>query len=83
MGTLDYGQWEVAPKSEHVLDWFDIGMRFEHLGRLPSDPECSHGRACGGMSSPVGDRAKWALWKMAKRTRHRPVATKQPERMAA
>src|ERR1035437_7242789 len=24
-------QWEVAPGSEHILDWFHIGMRFEHL----------------------------------------------------
>jgi hypothetical protein len=24
-------QLEVAPRSEHVLDWFHIGMRFEHL----------------------------------------------------
>ena len=24
-------QFEVAPDSEHVLDWFHIGMRFEHL----------------------------------------------------
>ena len=24
-------QFEVAPKAEHVLDWFHIAMRFEHL----------------------------------------------------
>jgi hypothetical protein len=24
-------QREVAPESEHILDWFHIGMRFEHL----------------------------------------------------
>jgi hypothetical protein len=24
-------QWEVAPGSQHSLDWFRIGMRFEHL----------------------------------------------------
>jgi hypothetical protein len=56
-------QWEVAPKAEHVLDWFDIGMRFEHLlhacqaiRRVPLAAHVSE------WAHHLASRAKWALW---------------------
>jgi hypothetical protein len=56
-------QWEVAPKSEHVLDWFHIGMRFEHLldasQAIRHVPMAVHVAA---WAHQLATRAKWALW---------------------
>jgi hypothetical protein len=55
-------QWEVAPKSEHVLDWFHIGMRFEHLfdacQAIRNVPMAAHVSA---WAHQLATRAKWAL----------------------
>ena len=54
-------QWEVAPKSEHVLDWFHIGMRFEHFfdacQAIRHAPMAAHVAA---WAHQLATRAKWA-----------------------
>jgi hypothetical protein len=56
-------QWEVAPGSEHILDWFHIGMRFEHLldasKAIPKGPMAPH---AWEWAHDLAARAKWALW---------------------
>lgn len=56
-------QWEVAPGSEHILDWFHVGMRFEHLldasQAIPKGPMAPHVRE---WTHDLATRAKWALW---------------------
>jgi hypothetical protein len=56
-------QWEVAPNSEHVLDWFHIGMRFEHLfdaaKGIRKAPMAAH---VASWAHDLATRAKWALW---------------------
>jgi hypothetical protein len=56
-------RWEVAPGSEHILDWFHIGMRFEHLldasNAIPKGPMAPHVRE---WAHDLATRAKWALW---------------------
>jgi hypothetical protein len=56
-------QWEVAPGSEHILDWFHIGMRFEHLldasKAIQKVDTAAHGSEC---AHDLATRAKWALW---------------------
>jgi hypothetical protein len=56
-------QWEVAPGSEHILDWFHIGMRFEHpldaSRAMQKVATAAHGSEC---AHDLATRAKWALW---------------------
>jgi len=56
-------QWEVAPGSEHILDWFHIGMRFEHLldasKAIQKVPMAAH---VAEWAHQLATRAKWALW---------------------
>jgi hypothetical protein len=56
-------QFEVAPNSEHVLDWFHIAMRFEHLfdaaRAIRHVPLAAHVSA---WAHNLATRAKWALW---------------------
>jgi Transposase len=56
-------QWEVAPGSEHILDWFHIGMRFEHLLDASRAMQKVAPAAHGSESAlDLATRAKWALW---------------------
>src|ERR1035437_153369 len=56
-------QWEVAPGSEHILDWFHIGMRFEHLLDASRAMQKIDTAAHGSESAlDLATRAKWALW---------------------
>jgi len=56
-------QREVAPESAHILDWFPIGMRFEHLldasKAMHHVPMATHVAA---WAHQVATRAKWAMW---------------------
>ena len=56
-------QREVAPESAHILDWFPIGMRFEHL--LDASKAIHHvlmATHIAEWAHQVATRAKWALW---------------------
>ena len=57
-------QYDVAPRSEHILDWFHIGMRFEHL--LDASKAIAKGLPMAGHVSAWAQftttQAKWALW---------------------
>lgn len=57
-------QKEIAPKSEHILDWFHLAMRFQHVIQVARG--LSHNQiptiAKFWVSGRV-DRAKWCLWK--------------------
>ena len=56
-------QWEVAPGSEHILDWFHIGMRFEHLLDASRAMQKVAPAADGSESAhDLATRAKWASW---------------------
>ncbi|MDE3180971.1 MAG: ISKra4 family transposase [Acidobacteriota bacterium] len=56
-------QREVAPRSEHVLDWFHLAMRFQHAIQV------ARGLSLDAIK-PIAklwvtgrvDRAKWCLW---------------------
>ena len=56
-------QREVAPESAHILDWFPIGMRFEHLldasKAMHHVPMATH---VAEWAHQVATRAKWAMW---------------------
>ncbi len=57
-------QWEVAPESEHILDWFHIGMRFEQLLDASRAMQKAAPAVDGAESAhDLATRAKWALWK--------------------
>jgi len=57
-------QYDVAPRSEHILDWFHIGMRFEHL--LDACQAVEKGvpmaRHVSAWAHFTATHAKWALW---------------------
>jgi hypothetical protein len=60
LGTV---QREVAPGSEHILDWFHIGMRLEHLLYASRAMQMVAPAAHGSESANnLATRAKWALW---------------------
>ena len=56
-------QKEIAPKSEHILDWFHLAMRFQHVIQVARGlshnqiPTIAKLRVTGRV-----DRAKWCLW---------------------
>jgi hypothetical protein len=56
-------QREVAPKSEHLLDWFHLAMRFQHVSQVARGlsrnqiPTLAKLWVTGRV-----DRAKWCLW---------------------
>jgi hypothetical protein len=56
-------QKEVVPKSEHILDWFHLAMRFQHVTQVARG--LSHNQipaiAKLWVTGKV-DRAKWCLW---------------------
>jgi hypothetical protein len=56
-------QREVAPEAEHILDWFHIGMRFEHVLNasmtIRQVPMAAH---VSKWAHDLARRAKWALW---------------------
>ena len=56
-------QREVVPKSEHILDWFHLAMRFQHVIQVARG--LSHDQiqtiAKLWVTGRV-DRAKWCLW---------------------
>jgi len=56
-------QREVAPKSEHILDWFHLAMRFQHViqGARGLSHEQIRPLAKLWVTGRV-DRAKWCLW---------------------
>ena len=57
-------QYDVAPRAEHILDWFHIGMRFEHL--LDASKAIEKGlpmaRHVSAWAHFTTAHAKWALW---------------------
>gem|GEM_PF-975198 len=58
-------QRRVAPNATHILDWFHVAMRFEHLLNLAQGqppPEPSALADMRAWSLDLIDRAKWALW---------------------
>ena len=68
-------QWEVAPNSAHVLDWFHIGMRFEHLfdaaKGIRKAPMAAHvaswahdlATRANGRCGMARRTRRWATWK--------------------
>ena len=56
-------QREIVPKSEHILDWFHLAMRFRHVSQVARG--LSHDQiqtiAKLWVTGRV-DRAKWCLW---------------------
>jgi hypothetical protein len=56
-------QFEVAPKAEHVLDWFHIAMRFEHLlDATQAIRIVAMAAHVSAWAHDLATRAKWALW---------------------
>ena len=58
-------QRKVAPDVTHILDWFHVAMRFEHLlnvaqGQPPPEPSAPVDMRAWSLDL-IG-RAKWALW---------------------
>ena len=53
---------QVAPKGEHVLDWFHIGMKFENLKQFAKGINGITDGAIRGYALAQLDRAKWRFW---------------------
>jgi hypothetical protein len=53
----------AAPTAEHVLDWFHIAMRWQHIHQLATGL-AHHGESAEARAWLLDriDRAKWALW---------------------
>jgi hypothetical protein len=53
---------QIAPKAEHLLDWFHVGMRFENLKRLAKGINGITDGAIRGHALAQLERAKWRFW---------------------
>ena len=54
-------QRAAAPTAEHVLDWFHIAMRWQHVHQLATGHHGASVEAKVWLLDRI-DRAKWALW---------------------
>jgi hypothetical protein len=52
----------VAPRAEHVLDWFHIAMRFTNLQQLAKGVNAATDGGVRSHALTELDRAKWRLW---------------------
>jgi hypothetical protein len=56
-------QREVAPKSEHILDWFHLAMRFQHVIQVTRGLSQDQIQTLAKLwVTGRVDRAKWCLW---------------------
>jgi hypothetical protein len=64
-------QRAAAPAAEHVLDWYHIAMRWQHLHQLATGHHGASAEARAWLLDRIV-RAKWALWnaQLVKTFRH-------------
>ena len=56
-------QKEIAPKSAHILDWFHLAMRFQHVIQIARGLSHDQIRTLAKLwVTGRVDRAKWCLW---------------------
>ncbi len=56
-------QREVAPKSKHILDWFHLAMRFQHVIQVARGLSHDQIQTLAKLwATGRVDRAKWCLW---------------------
>jgi len=53
---------QLAPRAEHVLDWFHVGMRFENLKQVAKGINGLTEGVIRGHALDQLERAKWRFW---------------------